>query len=221
MSIAEFVPAPRIAGNDGGPRHDWTRGEIRDLFALPFPDLIFQAQTVHRDNFDPCRGAGLDAAFDQDRRLPGGLRLLSAEREIRHRRQGREADEPRQGAGRGAGGEGCRREPILHGRGLARAEGPRPRQGLRHDRGRARDGARDLRHARHADQCAGEAAEGSPASITTTTISTPRRNSTARSSPRAPIRSGSTRSIMCATPASMSAAAASSAWARAPTIAPA
>jgi biotin synthase len=35
-------------------RHDWTRGEIRDLFALPFPDLIFQAQSVHRANFDPA-----------------------------------------------------------------------------------------------------------------------------------------------------------------------
>ena len=53
MSIAEFVPAPRIAGNDGGPRHDWTRAEIGELFALPFPDLIFRAQTVHRENFDP------------------------------------------------------------------------------------------------------------------------------------------------------------------------
>ena len=50
MSIAEFVPAPRIAGNDGGPRHDWTRAEIGELFALPFPDLKSAAQTVHRDH---------------------------------------------------------------------------------------------------------------------------------------------------------------------------
>ena len=34
-------------------RHDWTRGEVRALFALPFPDLMFQAQTVHRAHFDP------------------------------------------------------------------------------------------------------------------------------------------------------------------------
>ncbi len=34
-------------------RHDWTRDEVRALFALPFPDLIFQAQSVHRANFDP------------------------------------------------------------------------------------------------------------------------------------------------------------------------
>ena len=34
-------------------RHDWTRAEILDLFALPFADLVFQAQTVHRRYFDP------------------------------------------------------------------------------------------------------------------------------------------------------------------------
>jgi biotin synthase len=34
-------------------RHDWTRAEVRALFALPFPDLMFQAQTVHRMHFDP------------------------------------------------------------------------------------------------------------------------------------------------------------------------
>jgi biotin synthase len=35
------------------PRHDWTRAEVRALFALPFPELMFQAQTVHRRNFEP------------------------------------------------------------------------------------------------------------------------------------------------------------------------
>jgi biotin synthase len=34
-------------------RHDWTRSEVRALFELPFPDLMFQAQTVHRMHFDP------------------------------------------------------------------------------------------------------------------------------------------------------------------------
>jgi biotin synthase len=41
-------------------RHDWTRKEIRDLYALPLPELIFQAQTVHRhyhrpDEVQMCR----------------------------------------------------------------------------------------------------------------------------------------------------------------------
>lgn len=34
-------------------RHDWQLAEIAALFALPFNDLLFQAQTVHRANFDP------------------------------------------------------------------------------------------------------------------------------------------------------------------------
>ena len=38
----------------GAVRHDWTRAEVAALFALPFPDLLYQAQTVHRAFFDPC-----------------------------------------------------------------------------------------------------------------------------------------------------------------------
>ena len=34
-------------------RNDWTRGEIAALFDLPFNDLMFQAQTVHRQHFEP------------------------------------------------------------------------------------------------------------------------------------------------------------------------
>jgi len=34
-------------------RTDWSRGEVAELFALPFIDLLFRAQTVHRRHFDP------------------------------------------------------------------------------------------------------------------------------------------------------------------------
>src|SRR5215467_655723 len=34
------------------PRHDWTRDEIAALFALPFSELVFRAQAIHRANFD-------------------------------------------------------------------------------------------------------------------------------------------------------------------------
>jgi biotin synthase len=37
----------------GSVRCDWTRDELRALFALPFPELIFRAQGVHRLYFDP------------------------------------------------------------------------------------------------------------------------------------------------------------------------
>jgi biotin synthase len=35
------------------PRHDWTMQEARALFELPFNDLVFRAQSVHREHFDP------------------------------------------------------------------------------------------------------------------------------------------------------------------------
>ena len=34
------------------PRSDWTREEIAALFALPFPELMFRAQSAHRAHFD-------------------------------------------------------------------------------------------------------------------------------------------------------------------------
>ncbi len=34
-------------------RHDWTRADVRALFELPFPELLFQAQTLHRAYFNP------------------------------------------------------------------------------------------------------------------------------------------------------------------------
>jgi biotin synthase len=36
-------------------RSDWTRAEIAALFALPFPELVFRAATVHRAHFDPTQ----------------------------------------------------------------------------------------------------------------------------------------------------------------------
>ncbi len=41
--------------NDQGLRHDWTAEEVEVLFSQPFMDLVFQAQTIHRANFDPNR----------------------------------------------------------------------------------------------------------------------------------------------------------------------
>lgn len=38
--------------NDGL-RHDWTRAQAAALYNAPFNDLLFQAQTVHRQHFDP------------------------------------------------------------------------------------------------------------------------------------------------------------------------
>ena len=39
----------------GAVRHDWSAAEVEALLALPFADLIFRAQTVHRRHFDANR----------------------------------------------------------------------------------------------------------------------------------------------------------------------
>lgn len=36
-------------------RHDWTRDEIREIYNQPLPDLLFAAQTLHREFHDPRR----------------------------------------------------------------------------------------------------------------------------------------------------------------------
>lgn len=46
--------APARALHDT-PRSDWTREEIAGLFALPFPELMFRAASVHRTHFDPTQ----------------------------------------------------------------------------------------------------------------------------------------------------------------------
>jgi biotin synthase len=40
---------------DHTPRHDWTRDEIAQLFALPFPELMHRAMAAHRRYFDPTQ----------------------------------------------------------------------------------------------------------------------------------------------------------------------
>ncbi|MEO1881135.1 MAG: biotin synthase BioB [Methylococcales bacterium] len=34
-------------------RNDWQLDEVQALYALPFNDLLFKAQAIHRENFDP------------------------------------------------------------------------------------------------------------------------------------------------------------------------
>ncbi len=52
MSLTEQEP---IAAAPPVPqRREWTREELRTLFDLPLPDLIFRAQSVHREHFDPA-----------------------------------------------------------------------------------------------------------------------------------------------------------------------
>jgi biotin synthase len=51
MSLAESLHSAVVPG---AVRNDWTRPEVRALFALPFPELMFRAQQVHRLHFAPA-----------------------------------------------------------------------------------------------------------------------------------------------------------------------
>jgi biotin synthase len=57
MDDRTYLPIPAATSLphvlSGAVRHDWTRPEIAALFDLPFPDLIFHAQRIHREHFDP------------------------------------------------------------------------------------------------------------------------------------------------------------------------
>jgi len=74
-----MVHAAEVKPNDTREpvRHDWDRAEAEALYALPFADLMFRAQSIHRSHFrsEPCRDS--EPAQHQDRRLPRGLRDCS------------------------------------------------------------------------------------------------------------------------------------------------
>ncbi|MCB1732707.1 MAG: biotin synthase, partial [Halieaceae bacterium] len=53
MSTAATTTPVETAGQQPEIRHDWTRPEVEALFALPFNDLLFRAQSIHRRYFDP------------------------------------------------------------------------------------------------------------------------------------------------------------------------
>ena len=158
VSHAGTDDAP-VRGLDGIARHDWTRADIAALYELPFPDLIFHAQRIHRMHFDPREvqistllsiktgGCPEDCAYcPQSARYDTGVkaeRLMEVEAVLAEARRG----------------QGSRREPLLHGRGVALTQGPRSRRGLRHDRRRKGARPRELRDAGHARRGAGAQAQ--------------------------------------------------------------
>ncbi len=104
-------------------RHDWTVSEIRAIHDLPLPQLMLRAQTVHQQHHQPeevqlCSllsvktgGCPEDCAYcPQSSRYDtevGVERMMSKDEVLGARRAG---------PGRG-------RDPLLHGRRLARGEG--------------------------------------------------------------------------------------------------
>ena len=74
-TVAPLAPFP--ATEIPAIRHDWTVAEIQTIHDLPLLDLVFRAAQVHRAHNDPAEYPARRPAVDQDRRLSGGLRLLS------------------------------------------------------------------------------------------------------------------------------------------------
>ena len=112
-------------------RTDWTRAEIADLFDLPFTELVFGAAKVHRANHAAgevqlCTllsiktgGCPEDCGYcSQSAHADTGLKaekLMDVDAVLAV----------------GARGEGAWLAALLHGRGLARAQGPRHARDLR------------------------------------------------------------------------------------------
>ena len=53
MPSATPIVSPANATLPATTRHDWSRQEVQALFAQPFNDLLFRAQSIHRQHFDP------------------------------------------------------------------------------------------------------------------------------------------------------------------------
>ena len=55
METVEAIGAAAPPGPAPALRHDWSAAEVEALLALPFAELMFRAQTVHRRHFDANR----------------------------------------------------------------------------------------------------------------------------------------------------------------------
>src|ERR1700730_17010063 len=143
MTLASMTPACfDRSGN-------WTRQEALALYDAPFNDLLFQAQTVHRTNFDPNKvqlsrllsiktgGCPEDCGYcSQSAHHESGLkasRLMEVERVVAEARKARDAGatrycmgaaRPRRaGAARAAGGAAAGGGPGRDTRGDPRGGG--------------------------------------------------------------------------------------------------
>src|SRR5262245_6033233 len=99
--------SPSAAAAAEGLRHDWTCTEAQAIYNLPFNDLLFRAQTVHRRHFDANKvqlsrllsiktgGCAEDCGYcSQSAHHKSGLtasKLMEVERVIAEARKAKEA----------------------------------------------------------------------------------------------------------------------------------
>ena len=53
LSSKDVIERTAAQASQADIRHDWTLAEAEDLFSSPFNDLLFRAQTLHRQYFTP------------------------------------------------------------------------------------------------------------------------------------------------------------------------
>lgn len=104
INISETPNPTAISGAEANPR--WNAAVVKEIYNLPFNDLLFRAHTVHRANFDPntvqlsrllsikTGGCPEDCGYcSQSARYPTGLKpskLMEVERVIAEARKAKE-----------------------------------------------------------------------------------------------------------------------------------
>jgi biotin synthase len=104
INISETSNPTAISGAEAKPR--WNAAVVKEIYNLPFNDLLFRAHTVHRANFDPntvqlsrllsikTGGCPEDCGYcSQSARYPTGLKpskLMEVERVIAEARKAKE-----------------------------------------------------------------------------------------------------------------------------------
>jgi hypothetical protein len=106
------------------PRHDWTRSQAEALYDLPFADLIFRAQGIHRRNFDPNHVETASLLSIKTGGCPEDCGYCS--QSAQDRRQGDPADGSIGGCRNRAACQGRRRQQVLHGGRMAQSQGQGP-----------------------------------------------------------------------------------------------
>ena len=160
MNQIEMQQDARARAPLGAVRHDWTVDEILGLFRLPFPELIYTAQSIHRRHFDPDTVQFAQLLSIKTGGCPEdcGYCAQSAHFETGVKATKLMANEEIVAEARRAKAQ--RRHALLHGGGLALAQGPRCRPAVLDHRGGEGPRHGNVHDARHAHGRAGAQAEG-------------------------------------------------------------
>ncbi len=198
----------------------WTMSQVTELFNKPFLDLLFEAQQIHRQHFDPRQvqvstllsiktgACPEDCKYcPQSARYKTGLeseRLMEVEQVLESARQAKQAGSTRFCMGAAWKNPNDRDMPYLE-------------QMVKGVKALGLEACMTLGTLNDSQA---QRLVPAPVWITTTTTSIPRRNSTAISSPPALTRSASIPSIKCAMPELKCAPAVLSGWGKRSKTAP-